>query len=70
MRASTVSVSRQKGSETLTIQVELGEGETADSGVRAGRAFLAKKFGEQPSQAEVAAARDVIDRDDASQTVL
>lgn len=69
MKATAVRVSRLKAdrnnkyeNERIEVEISISDGETAEQGVIAGRAFLAKQFGETPSEEEVAAAQAVIDR--------
>lgn len=67
MKATSVTVARLKANPSnrfentrIEITVALDEGETAEQGVAAAQAFLARQFGEGPDAEEVEAAKAVL----------
>jgi len=51
---------KQYENERLEVRLAIGKGKTAQEAVAVGRAFLAKQFGETPSETEIAKAKAVI----------
>lgn len=67
-RVKTIKVSRLKANpenryenERIEVEVEVPAGRTAAEAIQAGRQFIAKQFGETPTEEQIAEARRVID---------